>query len=245
MQSLTLSDYPVLTRTRPAHNVSDKYATLPTIDVLERASQHGLVPVRIDMPRVRHGVQGYEPHMVALQHPDYRGDYVPELLLYNSMDGKRAWRLYSGLFRFVCTNGLVIGSSVQQYRVIHAGDLTDVRALVDKYLAASLANISDTLQIAERMRARQLTRADQVSFAREAISARWPDRDGRPIRPDLVLESRREEDTGSDVWTVFNRIQENIVRPRPSSGMGVRLTNISRSLDINQTLWDTALRYVG
>ncbi|EBA7968526.1 DUF945 domain-containing protein, partial [Salmonella enterica] len=38
------------------------------------------------------------------------GKEVPEIILLNSHDGSSSYQMVPGLFRFICTNGLVCGS---------------------------------------------------------------------------------------------------------------------------------------
>ena len=64
-----------------------------------------------------------------------------------------------------------------------------------------------------------------------------------------VLQRRREDDYGDDLWSVFNVVQENMV-----AGGGVpgvfhprrtlrRITGVISSQEINQGLWALASRY--
>lgn len=50
------------------------------------------------------------------------GKEVPEIILLNSHDGSSSYQMI-GIFRFVCTNGLVCGDSFGEIRVPHKGDV--------------------------------------------------------------------------------------------------------------------------
>jgi hypothetical protein len=58
----------------------------------------------------------------------------------------------------------------------------------------------------------------------------------------LVENIRRQEDASNDLWTTFNRIQENcIAGGRVTPRQSIRaIRSIQRSVDINRTLWDAA-----
>ena len=51
-------------------------------------------------------------------------DAVPEILFLNSHDGTSAYQLRVGLYRAVCTNGLVVSvGAFPSFRVAHRGDV--------------------------------------------------------------------------------------------------------------------------
>src|SRR5581483_7675306 len=53
-----------------------------------------------------------------------------------------------------------------------------------------------------------LTEAEQQSFAEQALTLRYPE--GSPITAEKALRVRRYDDNGSDLWHVFNRVQEAV-----------------------------------
>ena len=60
----------------------------------------------------------------------------------------------------------------------------------------------------------------------------------------MLLTARRQEDIGSDLWTVFNRVQENTIRGG-FKGEGQKrqsreLTNIDALSRVNLNLWNAA-----
>ncbi|MCI4005135.1 DUF945 domain-containing protein, partial [Dickeya dianthicola] len=46
-----------------------------------------------------------------------------EIVLLNSHDGTSSYQMLAGMFRFVCSNGLVCGDTVADVRVPHKGDV--------------------------------------------------------------------------------------------------------------------------
>ncbi|MBB8619703.1 DUF932 domain-containing protein, partial [Escherichia coli] len=48
---------------------------------------------------------------------------VPEIILLNSHDGSSSYQMIPGIFRFVCTNGLVCGNNFGEIRAPHKGDI--------------------------------------------------------------------------------------------------------------------------
>nr|QTX14453.1 UPF0380 proteins YafZ and homologs [Klebsiella pneumoniae] len=64
--------------------------------------------------------RGHTKHMVRLRREGTnKGTEVPEIILLNSHDGSSSYQMIPGMFRFVCTNGLVCGTSFGEIRVPH------------------------------------------------------------------------------------------------------------------------------
>ncbi len=170
-------------------------------------------------------------------------DAVPEIVLINSHDGTSSYTLHAGLYRPVCSNGLLmrsadVGFIRLPHRKVQVPDV--VRGALD--LAGRFANIRE---ICERMASQQLTLAECASFAEGALRLRYDA--VAPIGADRLLGVRRSADEGSDVWRVYNRIQENLMRGglpgRSQGGRQVRtraIQAIREDVRINLGLWQLA-----
>ena len=112
----------------------------------------------------------------------------------------------------------------------------------------SLPQLTDAV---ESFRARRLTPAESKAFAEGAILLRYDDLQVAPVSPDKLLEARRTEDSGSDLWTTFNRVQENLIRGglkdytrRKTDGKRHPRTRAVAGLDenvrLNKALWHLA-----
>ncbi len=71
--------------------------------------------------RVRHDDRrDYTKHMLRLRHASQiNGAEANEIVLLNSHDGTSSYQMLAGMFRFVCSNGLVCGDTVADVRVPH------------------------------------------------------------------------------------------------------------------------------
>jgi len=128
----------------------------------------------------------------------------------NSHDGTSAYRLMSGVFRLICLNGLIAGTMYQDVRVGHTGKVTEkviegAYTVIDQHKAIE----SSMGEMQEKV----LTDHQARAFAIGATALRYDETvTTNEVVPDSLLRPRRTEDRRQDLWTVFNRVQENTVR---------------------------------
>ena len=173
-------------------------------------------------------------------------DAVPEILFLNSHDGTSAYQLRVGLYRVICTNGLVVSAGVfPTWRVRHRGDV------VADVVQAAL-EISERFELlaaaVERMERTQLDRLQQLDLAAEAVALRFPKDSPGSVEPSRFLVARRAEDVGNDLWRTFNVLQENLLQggiPRRSASNRLsrtrRITAIREDVRLNSGLWELAM----
>ena len=150
-----------------------------------------------------------------------------------------------GLFRAVCTNGLIVSvGAFPAYCVAHRGDVVD--QVVTAALEAS-ERFEALASRVERMELRRLDRGEQIGFAGKALALRFPELDKAGIQPSRLLECRRVDDTSDNLWTVFNRVQENLlggglIRRTETGRLSRtrRITSIREDVRLNSRLWDLA-----
>jgi len=241
---------PALFTEEPHFDVSDKYHFIPTIDVINEIKKNNWYPVSVSEASVRDiEKEGYQQHLVKFRHFDdllHPQDNAVELLLFNSHDRSKSFTISAGIYRFVCSNGLVIADSVfESYKIKHLGDReNDVATAV-----ASITAIKPKLmEKIERLESIELTQLEKESFARSAIPLRF-DKHLQVDHTDLLIP-HREEDDKKDIYTVLNILNENLLRGNIAGfnkNTGRRftskeITSISKDVDVNQGLWDIAER---
>ena len=229
--------------------LSGSYSFLPTARVLEALGQAGFLPVEARQTRARVRSALHARHLIRLRR---RLEIVslrqgiPELLLLNSHDGTSAYQLRVGLYRAVCTNGLVVSVGVfPAIRALHRGDVLEdvVRGALEMSERFGLLATA-----VERMERTELDERQRLEFAAEAIALRFPnDRQGA-MSPSQLLVPRRPEDVGTDLWRVFNVIQEavlagGLVRRSATNRLtrSRRITAIGEDIRLNSALWDMAM----
>ena len=132
----------------------------------------------------------------------------PELVIHNSYDGSCPLKVDMGVFRLVCTNGLVIKShDLGAIRIRHMGTPQEVAMDAVKQFASQLPQF---IQAQEQLVNTILTDEEMVEFAMLAAECRWnakfTEEDARKL-----LEASRPEDEGDNLWLVFNRVQEKLM----------------------------------
>jgi hypothetical protein len=204
----------------PHHSRSDRYAYIPTVDVLNGLRKQGFQPFMAAQAVVRNkDKQEHTRHLLRLRHADTikSADAAHEIILLNSHDGTSSYQMLAGAFRFVCMNGLVCGDVEHNIRIPHKG-----RDAIDNVIEGAFTVLSSTKEngrIMEDMRTRNMSQREAEAFASAAIAYRF---DGNEvITPRQALTARRHEDNGTDQWSIFNTVQENLVR----GGMDGRSTN--------------------
>ena len=244
---------------RAFHGTSDRYAFFPTDSVIEALRETGWAPVIAQEQRARQEERfGFQKHLIRFHRREELGraslhDSRLELVLMNSHDGGCAFRIYAGVFRLVCSNGLVVSDA--SYGAV---SVRHTRKTVDEVIAASqgLAGHSDRIgHHVDAFRQRFLTEAERGDFAARALTLRYDSLEAAPVRPSFLLEAKRSEDRGNSLWQAFNTIQENMMRgSRPDrlkalaeSRRAARvrgLTGLDAQVNLNRDLWELAASYL-
>jgi hypothetical protein len=133
----------------------------------------------------------------------------PELVLVNAHDGSTSYQLRAGVYRLVCSNGMVVGNDLFCQRVRHQGDV--ISRVADA--GGEIIEVFPTvIEKAEEWSKIQLTPQQQIAFADSAKGLRW-DREGdTEVLTSDLMRTRRIQDSKSDLWTTFNVLQENIIK---------------------------------
>lgn len=245
---------PAVLTLEPAPGTSDRYSFIPTVTVLDALREEGWLPVEASQQRT-HKPSRYAAHLVRLQHRDPRpvmgGEY--ECLLYNGHSGERSLKLLTGVFRYACANGLVLGDTFGTRRIRHVGVTVHdvVEASVEVLRMHELA-----AEIVEEMERHELDSYHRHAFARAALALRYGTHEEKlwPCTTRTALMPRRVQDVGMSLWQTFNVVQENLSRGGMNEGKrrenGRRfgpvraLKAIDASVDFNHKLFGIAESYL-
>jgi len=238
---------------KQSSNLSHIYRFIPTTEVIDILGEQGWVPTQAVQTKSRKGYEDkipYKKHMIRFRNQNNQviseeiGDTHPEIVLTNSHDGTSSFKFHVGLFRLVCSNGLVIADKTfDQFRVMHKGfqknDVLKAISMTTEKIPYVVGNVQD-------MMAKELSKSQQYDFAKIAAEQRWGE--DKMIDLNQMLQVRRIEDAGDDLWSVFNRVQENmlqggILTVTPKENGKVRnsrsraIRSIDQNLEVNKMLW--------
>jgi hypothetical protein len=232
---------------------STRYAYIPTIDVLAGLRREGFEVFSARQARTRiEGREEHTKHLLRLRHATHQeraaaGDSVPEILLLNSHDGSSSYQMMGGTFRFICANGMVVPEGIcQTVKVQHSGQVRD-RVVSGAFEV--LDGLTRVIESRDAMQALTLNQGEQQAFAHAAALLRFEPAEGAglPVTPEQINRARRTDDRAGDLWTTFNRVQENVVRGglRGRNANGARqstraVTGIDQDVKLNRALWALA-----
>jgi len=245
--------------------LSKYYSFVPTMNVVNdlRALGYEVVDAKQVSARKK-STRGYQKHMLTFEHPKYKvegREEYPQILLTNSHDGGNAFTLSAGIFRLVCSNGLVI--KTEDYgsaRLVHKGYSFEA---VQKLVKEFETTVSEVLNKITEMKKVQLTKDQQIEFAKQAALLRFKAKSYNEnniadvIQIDDLLHAERPEDKGNGLYEVFNRVQESLINGKymyASSGKvnaegtkirkGRPIKNFKQNIEVNKKLSELAFELV-
>ncbi len=232
-------------------------------------SDYGFRPTRAtQQPNRIDGREKYNKHLIAFSHKDELAktdlESRTEVLLYNSHDGRSSLKLFAGVFRFVCDNGIVAGEGFKN-KMRHSHKTANN---FEKLLTKTLDGLPQVTDQVEKLSKTELTVKQILDLAEQAAKLRWKSialqgylgnpKTGLFYTEDTLRQISmpiRYEDNGCNAWKAFNRIQESILK----GGVYIRsitnrhidqnkvygkrrkakgITALSENIRINQSLWD-------
>ena len=200
-------------------DVSDKYLFVNTETIIDDLEKLGWLPVQAAQRKSRKK-EGtiFSKHMVAFQNPDIKitskdgDDAYPRILLTNSHDGMQAFKFSVGIFRLVCSNGLVVADEqFSDFKIKHKGyTFEELRNVVRQ----AVEDLPNRVQVMNDMKNRILTEEEKRKMALDAMLIRAGVKELQYDEETItdILDPKREADKGDDLWRVFNVIQEKITQ---------------------------------
>lgn len=250
---------PAVFALEPHSSRGPRYAYVPTIRPLETLLKNGWGVYEASQQRSRAADRDpYTKHMLRIRkldqfYDDKPGDHIvrkdiPEVILINGHDGSAAYHLRGGIFRFVCSNGLMVGNTIGSFVVRH----TVGRQTSEDVLLAGEKIVTEQFPVMigriDAFKAKEVGAEAQARLAERALRLRYGDTVA-PFKAEALLNCRRDEDRDPTLWNMLNRIQENILNGgwETHSAMFARksavrpVDRVSAVTKINVGLWDEAM----
>jgi hypothetical protein len=246
----------VFTEKADSSSTSKHYVHIPTEKVIDDMASLGWGVVDAKQVKSRKN-QGYQKHMVVFGNDNLvvdgkDGDTVmPRILMTNSHDGKNSFQFQAGLYRLVCSNGLVVADAeFANMKIRHMGyDLTELKTVINEIVE----KLPLTVECMNKLKAKKLSEKEMEDFTRKALRTRLPESQISSLTFENIqeiLNPTRKEDEGNDMWSVYNVIQEKIIH-----GMfdvyGVngkvrkarKIKNFRQDTKVNKELYELAVEY--
>jgi len=245
-------------------DVSGKYLFVNTETIVDDLDKLGWKPVQAAQRKGRGKSTIFSKHMVAFQNPDIKitgkdgDDSFPRIIMTNSHDGMQAFKFSVGIFRLVCSNGLVVADEqFSEFKIKHKGYTFDeLRGVVNQ----AVADLPNKVEVLNQMKQRVLTQEEKNKLALDAMLVRAGIEPGSEKAKKFnyddetiidILDPKRKEDEGDDLWRVFNVVQEKITQGdfhAALTGAKVRkvrkIKSFEKDLKVNKELFKLATALV-
>ena len=245
-------------------DVSGRYLFVNTETIIDDLDKLGWKPVQAAQRKSRGGSTIFSKHMIAFQNPDIKitgkdgDDSFPRIIMTNSHDGMQAFKFSVGIFRLVCSNGLVVADEqFSEFKIKHKGyTFSELRGVVNQ----AVADLPNKVQVLNDMKKRVLTQDEKNKLALDAMLIRAGIEPGSEKAKKFnyddetiedILDPKRDEDKGDDLWRVFNVVQEKITQGdfhAALTGAKVRkvrkIKSFEKDLKVNKELFKLATALV-
>ena len=238
-------------------DTSKHYTHIPTYKVIEDMNQLGWDVVDVQqVGAYKPSNRGFQKHLVVFQNDELEitgqdGDTVhPRVLLTNSHDARNAFQFQAGLFRMICSNGLVISDhNFSKLKIRHMGyDFSELKDTITEIVN----QLPLTVESMNKFKATELNEQAKHEFALKAIGLRFNDENALEfgVNVEELIKPTRKEDVGDDLWSVFNVVQEKLVDGDfdYSNGTKIRkarkIKNFKQDLELNTELFALASEYI-
>lgn len=241
---------------------SERYNFISTLSIIEsmEANNWGLVSAVSPRTRVSlrrdfgiHKLEFQDRETLDIEDPRQVSNFLapgekkpiyPRIHIINSHNGTSNLKVMAGLYALVCLNGMVISKgTVGEFNVRHNHrfNAEDAFATINQF-RQTLPGVRDVINSWSNI---VLPQEKANEFATKAARIRWNKPQDVLPDPNVILQARRVEDARRDFWTIFNRVQENLIRGGfERDNRKVRaISQMREDLRINQELWELGRVY--
>ena len=201
---------------------SERYAYSNTEKLIDCMAKFGwgVTDCKQQRPNKRTKFRSF--HTLAFQNPNVfctneagtEIESFPRVIVSTSHDGFHSFRFMAGLYRLVCSNGLILADAeFASFSIRHIN--FDFEKELEGVIERTVAIVKEKVEVMNKMKQINLTEAQRFEFAKKAIAIRkglnWED---IPVNDDDItdiLEPVRDEDKGNDLFRVFNVLQEKVI----------------------------------
>lgn len=226
------------------HLNSSKYTQVFSSDVISLFEKENFILENTVFKKTRsERKNGFQKHVLIFTRPDLQIDSENQIrvLVTNSHDGSSSFRINLGIYRFVCSNGLIVGETFFNAKIRHsAKNITlKINEAIDEVVRLAPVLKANILKM-------QSTTVADYSLFEKNLSTYFK----KPLFSEDLFKVRREADKSPTLYNAFNVVQENILNGGirytilDQDDVKIKKTRKIKSLDtnfeVNQLLWETA-----
>ena len=242
--------------------VSGKYIQANTETVMDDMMRLGWYPVEAKQCRAKKGSKGIRSfHMLAFENenvkvvnPNGGTEAYVRIILQNSHDGFSSFKFMMGLYRCVCSNGLIVADAeYASFTIRHISyTFEELRSVVNKVVDT----VPTVINKMNAMNQVYLTPNQMNMLALAAYKIRKGMEENEKVQVSQatigeLLTPVRNEDHGNSLWNVYNVLQEKVIK----GGFSVEgkngktrkqrpISSIKRDAECNQLLWAAAASFI-
>jgi hypothetical protein len=244
----------ILNTKRDPNRTTEKYLETNDLGIVQEFNKHGWYIVDYQEVKThKTDRQGFQKYLATYENPDLASVQTEKgkarLLQRGAHDGTALLEVHAGFFTWACSNGLIVGDALfEPFKVKHIGDIgLEIGKAITKFAETCPLIFSKV----DKMTKQELTNFQAMHFAKQAAKMRFKDENAVDIN--AVLKARRSEDDNLTLWNVFNKVQENLIKPTSDLKLTTKdnkqrkarpLTNIDTKVKLNRDLWHLAEEYL-
>lgn len=188
---------------RSEANWSEKYVPVSVLDLVREAYDQGYALTETITPRSKSAAKNSAAYALTLIHTEQRefmGDKVSsQIQIVNSFDAKKALKIQLGMFREVCSNGLMVGNSVKSLSARHQGD-----KIIESVSSLNLVDPWPEIEAAYSWMSAKIS--DNQAFG--IIDSLPISEKAKQDVKHLYTNPLRIADSRGDVWSLYNTANE-------------------------------------
>lgn len=213
--------------------IKQKPFYIPTIEVIGMLQNDGWLLKGVAEQRGNN--RKISSNYVQMHHPDFslknklgKTEAVSSLTISNSCNGNKPLTMNLGIYRQVCSNGAIaFDQHGEQTQIKH----TEINARDLQKFIQSVNNKTDkVLESFGILQNKNMTIEQAREFAFNAAKLRYSEDDITELTINDLLSVNRIEDESNDLWTVFNRVQENLTADVSNFNIDIMLNKQLSSL---------------
>lgn len=242
-------------QTKASPKVSSKYCFVSTERLIDDLAILGFQPVVAKQNKIRKGVTGFQKHFIVFRNEEFviKNEKNPklieeslDLILSNSHDGTSHFNFQAGIFRLVCDNGLLaMDKKYGSFKIRHMSySFEELRNQINELVS----NIPQIFEKVKLMKDIKMSDDKIAEFALRACKIRWE----KEVKIDVneLLKSERVEDQSKDLWTIYNVVQEKLVKggftyytDKGKERRSRAVKNFESQIKLNEELYELVEQY--